>query len=107
MIKILVYEDEKGKEPFTDYLKSVDKTVRSKIFAKLDRVELGNMGDCKAIGDKIFELRLHFGSGYRIYFGKIDNCVVLLLTAGDKSTQKKDIKKAKYYWEKYQRSELK
>lgn len=56
------------------------------------------MGDCKAIGEGVSELRLAFGAGYRIYFAELDNVIVILLCAGDKSSQKKDIKTAKAYW---------
>ncbi|MDA3849637.1 MAG: type II toxin-antitoxin system RelE/ParE family toxin [Spirochaetaceae bacterium] len=106
-IEVLVYEDEAGKEPFTGYLQSCDSTVRARIFSRLDRVEQGNWGDCELVGDKVFELRMHFGPGYRVYFGKIEDVVVLLLTAGKKSSQKQDIKKSKKYWKEFQRREAK
>jgi putative addiction module killer protein len=61
---------------------------------RLDRVALGNLGDYKQINKDIFELRLAFGAGYRIYFYEEDRKIVLLLSGGNKSTQKKDIKKA-------------
>lgn len=105
VIEILVYEDENGNEPFVQWLDSCDKTIRARIFSRLDRVEQGNFGDCKPVGDKISELRIHFGPGYRIYFGKVRNTVVLLLTGGEKSSQKQDIKKAKKYWMDFQRRE--
>jgi len=106
-IKVLVYEDESGKEPFTEYLESCDNTVRARIFSRLDRVEQGNLGDCEPVGDKVFELRMHFGPGYRVYFGKMENVLILLLTGGTKRTQKQDIKKAKKYWAEFQRRESK
>jgi len=59
---------------------------------------LGNLGDCKPVGDGVSELRLAFGSGYRIYFAEKDNIIVILLCAGDKGSQQKDIKAAKMYW---------
>ena len=61
----------------------------------------GQFGDCKAIDRSLYELRLFFGPGYRVYFGEHDGKTVLLLAGGDKSTQSKDIKKAKEYWETY------
>lgn len=106
-LEILVFEDESGKEPFSEWLHSCDKTVRAKIFSRLDRLEQGHWGDWKSVGNKLFELRMHFGSGYRIYLGKINNTVVLLLTAGKKSTQKQDIKKANKYWKIFLRRDTK
>jgi putative addiction module killer protein len=66
----------------------------------LARIRIGNFGDCETIQGKrgLYEMRIHFGSGYRIYFGKYKERIILLLIGGDKSTQKKDIKKAEQYW---------
>jgi len=63
---------------------------------------LGNFGDCKPVSAGVFEFRLHFGSGYRIYYGKDGSTIILLLCGGDKNTQNRDIKKAKQYWKDYQ-----
>ena len=65
------------------------------------RLEEGNFGDYRSVGESVFELRLHLGSGYRIYFGEVDNKVVLVLCGGDKSTQQRDIDNAKTYWLEY------
>ena len=104
--EILIYEDEKGKEPFAEWLNNCDKTTRARVFSRLDRVEQGNMGDYKPISDNIFELRFHFNPGFRVYFGKVKNTVILLLTGGKKSSQKRDIKKARKYWDEFQRREI-
>jgi putative addiction module killer protein len=56
------------------------------------------MGDCKVVGEGIWELRIHFGPGYRVYFGKHGTVIVVLLCGGDKSSQRKDILNAKQYW---------
>lgn len=106
-VEVFVYEEESGKEPFTEWVKSCDNTLRAKIFSRLDRVEQGNFGDCKPVGDKIFELRIHFGPGYRVYFGKIKDVIILLLAGGKKSSQKQDIKIAKNYWLEFQRRKSK
>lgn len=107
-IQILVYQDTRGKEPFTEWLTSnCDKTMRARIFSRLDRFEQGNWGDCKSLGKSLFELRIHVGPGIRIYFGKIKRTIILLLLGGTKSTQKKDIEKAKEYWEEFGRRDKK
>ena len=88
-----------GKVPFLEWLNSIkDPITRFRVRRRLDRLELGNLGDCKSVGDEVFELRLAFGPGYRIYFAEQDNLIIILLCAGDKNRQKNDIKKAKMYW---------
>ena len=61
----------------------------------------GNFGDCKPVGEGISEIRLDFGAGYRIYFGEVKNTIILLLCGGNKSTQTRDIGRAKTYWQEY------
>lgn len=68
---------------------------------RLDRVALGNLGDHKFIGDGVFELRMDFGGGCRIYYANESDKIILLLCDGNKSTQKKDVKKAIAYWQNY------
>lgn len=72
-----------------------DDHARAKIDLRIEQTKLGNFGDFKFVGDGIYEMRIHYGSGYRIYYTKEDDVVVLLLVGGDKSTQQKDIEKAK------------
>ncbi len=68
---------------------------------RLDRIELGNFGDTSSVGDGVYELRLHFGSAYRVYFTRIGNTIIVLVGGGDKSTQNKDINQAKALWRQY------
>lgn len=99
---IKIYKDEYGNEPFNDWLKSIkNNNTKIRILARLDRIKLGNFGDYRSIGEGLYELRLHFGSGYRVYYGQVGNEIVLLLAGGDKSTQKQDIQRVKYYWQDY------
>ena len=72
-----------------------DDHARAKIDLRIEQTKLGNFGDFKFVGDGIYEMRIHYGPGYRIYYTKEDNVSVLLLVGGDKSTQQKDIEKAK------------
>jgi len=65
----------------------------------------GNLGDCKPVGEGVFELKIDFGPGYRLYFGQVGLTIVLLLIGGDKSTQERDIGEAIQYWRDYERRE--
>lgn len=70
---------------------------------RLDRLRMGNFGDCKSISEGVCELRIHYGPGIRIYYGKIGKKVILLLCGGDKGSQTRDIIKAKEYLKDYQK----
>ena len=97
--KVEIYQDQRGKAPFADWVSALrDTRAQAAIDSLLRRISLGNLGDHKPVGDGVSELRLATGPGYRVYFGKVDNTVILLLCGGDKSTQSKDIEKAKAYW---------
>jgi putative addiction module killer protein len=97
--EIQQYITSDGKIPFDEWLNSLrDIRAKARIAQRLDRLQLGNLGDYKSIGDGLYELRIDYGSGYRIYFGQIGLVVILLLCGGDKSTQNRDIRKAKEYW---------
>jgi putative addiction module killer protein len=103
-IKIELYETKEGKCPFSNWLKSLnDIKARAKIRTKLNRLRLGNFGDSKSVGDGVYEIRINYGPGYRLYFGKVGLMVVLLLCGGNKSTQTEDIRQAKFYWNDYNR----
>ena len=98
------YVTAEGKNPFRKWLSALrDIRTRANIRIRLNRIRLGNFGDAKSVGDCVSELRIPYGPGYRVYFARTDNTVVLLLCGGDKSTQKRDIKSAKNYWSDWQR----
>lgn len=102
-ITIEIYENAKGNCPYIEWEDKLSLENRAKVRARINRIRLGNFGDVKSIkGAKgIFEIRLHFGAGYRIYYAKKAIKIVLLLCGGKKDSQTKDIKKAKEYWEDY------
>ena len=99
---VVVFADEKDREPFTEWFNGLkDARDRRRILTRLRRIEHGNFGDCRYLRDGVYELRLFFGPGYRVYFGKDGDTLVLLLCAGDKSTQDKDVENATTYWQEY------
>ena len=101
-MEIREYLTETGVNPYRKWFESIrDLKIKARIEVRLTRVELGNFGDHKAVGNGVFELRFAFGSGYRVYYGLDGNSVVLLLLGGDKSTQANDIKNAHKYWSDY------
>ncbi len=97
MDKIEFYKLENGKEPVKEWLNSLDNITRIKIIKRIERIYDDNFGDFKQIAPNLYELRFSFGSGYRIYYTIRNNVLVLLLNAGDKSKQAKDIEIAKKY----------
>lgn len=104
MIEIFRYQFEDGKEPVTIWLQSLkDKQVQAKIRVRIKRLEAGNFGDCDPVGEGVQELREHLGAGYRVYFGRHGQTVVILLCGGSKKSQVADIKTAKDYWEDWKR----
>ena len=83
------------------WLDDLDTKTRARIQARVLRVEQGNLGDCKSLGGTIWELRLDFGPGYRVYFGIQGKSLVILLLGGDKGSQSRDIEQAKTYWKEF------
>jgi putative addiction module killer protein len=78
-----------------------DSRTRAKIIARIDRLQAGNFGDCKSLRGGLFELRIDWGPGYRVYYAMIGRTCVLLLCGGDKRKQSSDIKRAAEYLRDY------
>jgi putative addiction module killer protein len=72
-----------------------DMKAKARILARIQSAALGNFGDCASVGDGVFEMRIHFGPGYRLYYTRRGEAIYLLLNGGDKSSQRRDIKRAK------------
>ncbi|MGD9504778.1 MAG: type II toxin-antitoxin system RelE/ParE family toxin [Syntrophobacteraceae bacterium] len=97
--EIEYYRTESGRKPFKEWLEGLrDIKARAKVRVRLDRARLGNLGDRKAVGAGVWEMRIDYGPGYRVYFGQDGARVILLLLGGDKSAQQRDIETAKRYW---------
>ncbi|HYW21565.1 MAG TPA: type II toxin-antitoxin system RelE/ParE family toxin [Nodularia sp. (in: cyanobacteria)] len=95
-----------GKVPFAEWFDALrDTKAKSIIDKRLNRVSLGNLGDYRSVGQGVYELKIDFGPGYRIYFGEIGTIIILILCGGDKSTQDQDIHKAIEYLQDYRRRE--
>lgn len=98
------YKTKNGSTPFREWLEALrDVNGRAKIRVRLDRARLGNLGDHKHLGEGVWELRIDYGPGYRVYFAKEETQLVLLLIGGDKTTQKRDIAQATEYLQDYRR----
>src|SRR3989338_1171555 len=92
--EIEVYTTSKGRAPFLEWLRGLkDMRARAKIRVRIERVRLGNFGDHRSLGKGLFELKINFGPGYRVYFGQAETKLVILLCGGDKSSQGMDIEK--------------
>lgn len=97
--EIRLYQTATGKEPYTEWENSLDKSVVARIDARLTRIrEAGNIGTCEPVGDGVYELKFDFGPGYRVYFGLETDTFMILLLGGSKKGQQRDINKSKEYW---------
>ncbi len=89
------YQTVDGITPFEEWLDNLrDRKARAKIRNRLKRVEAGNLGNYRSVGEGVCELKIDYGSGYRVYFGQIGTIIILILCGKDKSTQEQDIQKA-------------
>ena len=104
--EICEYQTEDGRSPFAQWLEGLrDRRARARIDARLTRARLGNLGDYSSVGEGVYELRIFYGPGYRVYFGFESNTIVILLAGGTKSTQRRDVTTAQSYWADYRSRE--
>lgn len=104
MIEIRRYKTGNGTEPATEWLGSLkDKQARARIEVRLARLTAGNFGDCKPLRDSVWELKVDWDSGHRVYYGQIGKTIILLLCCGDKRTQDADIERAVDYFKDFKR----
>jgi putative addiction module killer protein len=102
MIEVRRYLTETGKDVFGEWLADLaDDRARAKVAARVLRIAAGNFGDCKSLREGVWELRIDWGRGYRVYFAKEGRSIVLLLCGGDKRKQSADIEWAIGYWKDY------
>jgi putative addiction module killer protein len=104
LIELVRYQQEDGREPYTEWFRSLrNEMAKVRIAARLRQIESGNLGDAKPVGEGVTELRIHVGAGYRVYCGQHGQCWVILLCGGDKGSQTKDIARAKTLWAEWKR----
>ncbi len=102
MIDIRHYVSRAGKDIVGDWLERLrEKQAKGRIAARIARLAVGNFGDCKPVGEGVWELRIDWGPGYRIYYAMIGEACVLLLCGGDKRKQTTDIQRATEYLKDY------
>lgn len=89
------YCSAEGRDVVIEWLRAIDDVrAQGAVLARIARLEAGNFGDCKSVGGGVWELRIHVGPGYRLYYAQIDRLVVLLLGGGEKRGQARDIRVA-------------
>ena len=107
MIEIRAYVDYEGGSPYAKWFNSLNAPAAAKVVTALVRMEQGNMSNTKSVGSGVFECRIDFGPGYRVYFGKDGDTPIILLGGGTKKRQQKDIQDARKIWKEYkQRKKL-
>jgi len=101
MIEIKEYIDRKGVSPYAKWFNRLNAPAAAKIVTALVRMEQGNLSNTKSVGAGVFECRIDFGPGYRVYFGKDGDSLIILLGGGMKKRQQKDIQEARNMWKEY------
>ena len=105
--KVLEYVAPNGKKPFAEWLlKLKDIKGRAIILRRINQAEEGNFGNYRDFGEGLYEFKISFGPGYRVYFGIDGDALIILLCGGDKGSQDDDLRKAKRYWEDYRKGEI-
>jgi len=103
MVEVVQYETEEGVCPFADWFDGLDTKAALKVRTAIARMEAGNPGDVKPVGQGVSERRIDFGPGYRVYFGQDGAKFVVLLVGGTKKRQQRDIEQAQAHWADYKR----
>jgi len=104
MKRVLEFQSASGATPFASWFDSLPAAVAARVSASLGRMRLGNLGDWKSVGQGVFERRIDFQKGYRVYFGRDGETVIILLGGGSKQRQTRDIRNAQRLWQEYKES---
>jgi len=102
-MQILEYRDARGRVPFREWFDALDRAAAAKVEIAVRRLEQGNTSSLKSVGGGLYECRIHYGPGYRVYLGYDGTRIVILLGGGTKKRQDDDIETARWRWSDYQR----
>jgi putative addiction module killer protein len=103
VIELRYYLASDGHSPFEHWFTGLDAAAAAKLSVALARLEQGNLSNAKGVGEGVLEYRIDWGPGYRVYFGRDGDVLVILLTGGTKRRQQRDIEAARGMWEDYRR----
>ena len=95
--------DANGRNPFQRWMSRLDNIAARRINSAILQMQAGNLSNARGVGQGVLEYRIHFGPGYRIYFGRDGDTLIILLGGGTKSRQHRDIENAKAFWQEYRR----
>jgi putative addiction module killer protein len=104
MLAIRYYVATDGRSPFAEWFAELDGLARAKVTRAITRLEQGNLGSVKGVGEGVLECRIDFGPGYRVYFGRDGDALIILLNGGTKKRQQRDINDAHTYWRDYKQA---
>ncbi|MGQ0710055.1 MAG: type II toxin-antitoxin system RelE/ParE family toxin [Rhodoferax sp.] len=108
MFEVLAYQNDQGEKPYAKWLACLaDRQAKARVLVRVGRMAGGNFGDCKPVADGVWELRIDWGPGYRVYYAQSGKRLILLLTGGDKRKQQADIDAAVGYWNDWKRKNAK
>jgi putative addiction module killer protein len=102
-LTVLEYVDADGRSPFAEWFDDLDARAAAKITTALARIEQGNLSNVKSVGSSVVECRINWGPGYRVYFGRDGETLVIVLAGGTKRRQQRDIRAAQERWADYRR----
>ena len=103
MFDIQIYSAESGVEPYVEWLVALpDRQAKSRVVMRVNRMAGGNLGDVKPVGQGVWEGRIDYGPGCRVYYAQAGKRLLLLLLGGDKRTQQSDIETAQRHWADWQ-----
>jgi putative addiction module killer protein len=102
--KVFDYLADDGHDPFKEWIGNLqDRQARARILLRIHRMAAGNFGDCKPVAEGVWELRIDHGAGYRVYYARTGEKLVIILAGGDKRRQQADINTALEYWKNWKR----
>ena len=103
MIEIREYLDDRGRSPFGRWFNGLDAGAAARVRTSLARMEAGNLSNMRGVGRGVLECRINVGPGYRVYFGRDGDPLIVLLGGGTKARQRRDIERARELWQEYRR----